>query len=410
MLMLDLDSLASSISFSYLSNALLAERAIPLVLTPPSLMQLRPENLFALQLASTPLPTLLHLSSLPSGPSSLAQHGAKFALVDHNKLLPIFENGKVVAILDHHQDDGEHLDANPRTIQVPTGSCAALVAKHFAPEWQAAISGPAGQAGSPVPPEVATLLLSSILIDTGGLKTKEGSKTTQTDLEAASFLWPLSTLGNTTEANFASEVPLPLKDLTQELLDTKSDVSRLSTHDLLIRDYKSYSLATSSVAFPVLKVGLSTVPMGLKTWLGRDGSGWDGLLDDTDAYMAEHDLDIEGILTTYRSDKGNHKRELVLILSSGAKRAITNDEQAERIFNELVAGLEADPVLDLGEWKKKSLLKSLDKTKKGEVMVAGDTFVKDGRWGKVWSQRNTSATRKQLQPVLVSLVCHLNSD
>lgn len=387
--MIDLDSLSSSISYAYLSSALLAERAIPLILTPPSLMQLRPENLLAFQLASIPASTLLHLSTLTSGPESLAKFGATFTLVDHNRLLPFFGDGKVVAVFDHHDDEGAHLDAKPRIVQVPTGSCSSLVAQHFAPQWQAAVSGPAGQAGSPVPPEVASLLLSSILIDTGGLKAKNGSKTTPTDVQAASFLFPLSTLANET-TTFAAEVPVPLTDLAQKLLDTKNDVSHLSTHDLLIRDYKSYSLTTSSATFPVLRVGLSTVPLALKKWTTRDASSWSGLFDGAEAYMAEHDLDIEGILTTYRSDKGNHKRELVLILRSGANRAIANDEQAAEVFEELVKGLEADPVLSLGERK------NMDTVDEGML-------VKSGRRIKVWSQKNASATRKQVAPVLVSL-------
>ncbi|WVR07994.1 hypothetical protein IAU60_005037 [Kwoniella sp. DSM 27419] len=397
----DLDSLAASIAFAQLSSSLSAMRTVPLILTPKAHMDLRPENNLALELSSVPLDSLLHLEALPVPSTDLASRGVKFALVDHNRLLPPFGAGQVEAIIDHHDDEHAHLDASIREIQVPTGSSTSLVTKHFSQAWKAALSRPGGKTASPIPTELATLLLTGILIDTTGLKPDR--KATPTDYEAASFLFPLSTLATPdTEAeltSFSSEgsrVPRVLTDLTTKLQDTKSDVSALSTYQLLMRDYKEYSLPTRSEAYPTLKVGLSTVPMGLKKWLDKESDGWNTLLTEVDGYMSEKTLDMEGILTSYKSDKkGQSRRELALTIRSGG--VVKSHEDAQAILNELGDGLEASgEVLGLAKWNKTDL-------PKGAFSNAAD-----GRWTRVWKQENVKATRKQVAPLLRDLTAKLH--
>nr|XP_031858410.1 uncharacterized protein CI109_006173 [Kwoniella shandongensis]KAA5525482.1 hypothetical protein CI109_006173 [Kwoniella shandongensis] len=408
----DLDSIASSVAYAQLSSSLLAERTIPLTLTPSSLMNLRPENLLAFQLSQFPPSALLHPEQLPIPTSDLASQGVKFALVDHNRLLPSFGAGEVIAIIDHHDDEGAHPDAGVREITVPTGSCSSLVVRHFLPQWQASLK--AG-AGGPVPQELATLLLSSMLIDTGGLKA--GGKATEADYEAAAFLYPISTLANDSQttltttstnggtalssASLQAEVPTTLTETADKLLETKMDVSGLSTYDLLLRDYKEYALPTLSSAFPTLKVGLSTVPLGLKKWLEKEEDGWTTLLGEVDDYMAEKTLDIEGILTTYRSEnKGRGKRELVLVVRSGG--VIRDSQDAKRVLDQLSAGLEGSgELLALETWDKGKWLKKLAK-RQGEQGGEEQT-----RWFKVWQQGNARSTRKQVAPLLRDLIAKL---
>lgn len=396
--MVDLDTIASSIALSFLSSALQAERYIPLILTPSSLMPLRPENLLALRLSHLPLSSLLHAESLAVGTSDLASTGAHFALVDSNRLLPQFSGsgqGQVDAIIDHHEDEGLHLNAGVRVIQVPTGSCASLVTRHFMEPWKASLSGPSGPGGSPVPNELATLLLAAILIDTNGLK--QGGKATTTDYESASFLYPLSIWGNdqlsTGSSSFTAlssdgngERPPGLVAAAKQLHDVKFDVSGLSSHDLLIRDYKEYDLPTSSSTFPTIRVGLSTVPMGLKDWLEKETGGWKSLMDEVDGFMVERGLDLSGVLTTFKK-KGEGRREVLLALRTGG--AIKDGEVAQRVFGEIVEGMEKAEVLSLAEWKAKGF-------KDEKELSSGE------RWGKVWKQVNADATRKQVAPVIVS--------
>ncbi len=336
--------------------------------------------------------SLLHAADLPRPTSELARLGARFALVDHNTLLPPFRSDAaepVAVILDHHADEGSHGSAE-RIIQVPTGSCASLVAQHFRPQWQASVRGPAGKQAGPIPAELATLLIESILIDTGGLKVKAdgASKTTQTDIDAAEFLLPLSTLPTQDGEGFvtlSSGTPPFLKTLTDDLFAAKSNVTALSTRELLLRDYKEYDLPTAAPGRS-LRVGLSTVPLGLKPWLSRPDGGWAAFVPAALGWMDERALDVEGVLTTYRSAKGSHRRELVLIVRS-----------SRGDFDALVRGLEADAALELRPWGAKDGLGEGEEIK---VLTEGK-----GMWGKVWQQGNAGATRKQVAPLVVGPGC-----
>lgn len=412
----DLDSLASSIAYAVLSSTLLETKAIPLVMTPHDLMDLRPENLLVLDQTRVPLSDLLHIDTLPASltpdPSAAVQSPGvgltnakvEYALVDHNRLMPEFGPGKVVAVIDHHEDEHAHDDAPLKIIQVPTGSCASLVTKHFMRQWQAAIPAQ-GAAVSPVPPELATLLLAAILIDTNGLK--KGGKAVPTDYEAAQFLFPLSAYApvSTTSSDgkkppvpevSPDQVPEALSDAAKVLKAKKFDVSKLSTTQLLMRDYKDYTFPTSSQVSPTIEAGLATVPLGLKDWLARENVGWTGLLAESDAYMAKRGLDVLGILTSFKSEKGKDKREAVLLVRYGLDGCAFADEATgKRVMDQLAAGLEADQVLLLEEWKDKS-------QPAGEKRVSRGALDDEHRFGQVWKQGNADATRKQFAPVLVS--------
>lgn len=412
----DLDSVASSIAYATLSTFLEASNSIPLILTPSSLLRLRPENLLALNRsllpaadpmtvdASAAASVLLHIEDLPVPAENLAEMGVKFALVDHNTLLPQFRKpgtslsvsgsgsgsgpDPVVAIIDHHEDDGNHSNAPIRFIQVPTGSSASLVTEHFETKWKAA--------GQKVPSlELSTLLLSSILIDTGGLKAGPKAKTTKSDRKAFKYLLPLSDLSTASSTDTVSlatleagEVPSTATTWTSQLLEAKKDVSALSGKELLQRDYKEYELETG-VSGVELRVGLSTVPTSLKKWLTKT-DGWTGFMDDIDAWMDERKLDVEGVLTTYRSDKGKHRREFLLVYRG-------NDKST---FDDLVRGLETEgTLLNLEPWSKGDFIKSI------QILENG----KSNRWGKVWQQGNADATRKQLQPLVKLVVASLGA-
>lgn len=403
----DLDSLASSISYAALSSYLDAQKTIPLILTPANMLRLRPENRLALNRSQVPFEdpnivasdltrnVLLHAEQLPVPTEYLAGMGAKFALVDHNSLLSRFVfsgpgpdvQDPVVAIIDHHEDDGKHLQANPRIVQVPTGSCASLVAQHFAEKWRAA-----GQTGVPSS-ELSTLLISAQLIDTAGLKASAKSKTTETDRRAFEFLLPMSDLaaaggGGVTLASLESgEVPDAVKAWADELDDVKNDVSTLSGADLLRRDYKEYDMVTGRKD-KSMRVGLSTVPLGVKDWLGKVG-GWKAFMEDVQGFIYERELEVCAVLTSYRSEKrGKHKRELLVVYQGKHKADLAN-------FRALQSGLQSiGTELELETWDKG-----------GDGIMKSIGFLHHGnahRWGWIWDQKNAGATRKQVQPIMVS--------
>ncbi|KAL1405055.1 Exopolyphosphatase [Vanrija albida] len=403
----DLDTIASSVAYAFLASALLGERAVPLLLTPKDLMGLRPENLYALQQSNLPLEDLLHTPDLPITTQELAPAGVRFVLVDHNRLLPRFgsDESTVTAIIDHHEDEHASPDAPLRDIQFGAGSCSSLVTEHFRPQWQASLAGPAGAAGSPVPPELATLLLSANLIDTHGLK--HGGKAKDVDYAAASFLYPLSTLAagssdiSTAALTSSSTAPIPgpLEAYSTKIADIKFDVSGMSTYDLLQRDYKQYAWATGSGK--TLNVGLSTVPKGLKDQVKAEEKGWASWLATSDKFMVERGVDVEGVLTTFKTDKGKSKREILLLVRTGG--TLETIEDAAKVLETLEGGLRVDAddfaLEDWGAGKK---------GEKGTLAEEVKPLINStSRVAKVWDQTNHRSTRKQVAPALQHVVSKL---
>lgn len=375
----DLDSLVSAVAYAYLQTHLDAAGASHPATTPPkyvALVQtvrddlfLRPENVDALNAAALDPASLLTLDDLPR--TRLATLGSSFALVDHNVLLPQFGAAKVTAILDHHADEGQHLDAAPRVIKV-AGSCTSLVTRHFAGLL------PSPPRAQDVPQPLADLLLSAILIDTA-LKPTPSGKATPDDLDAVAYLVPLSSFvpaGTTVLAvvdqpSILTEAMEALNLRNAHLSAKKMDVAWMSGRDLLRRDYKQYELGA-------WRYGLSTVPVPLSTWMQK-GDGWNVVEKDVEAWMAERNLDMACVLTSYNvaTDKsiakgtnGKHARELLIHVG---------DSQLQKIFS----GLDKDETLQLGPWKA------------GPVLHGGE------RW-KVWQQGtcNVSSVRRKLELTL----------
>jgi len=368
---------------------------VPLIQVERPDLSLRAENLYALKLAGLSdnleeLLTLTEVSELKPFPAH------KFVLVDHNRLRDVFTQdnpqAQVVGVIDHHADEGLYPDANPRTI-APCGSCSSHVGAVCPPE---------------IPAELATLLLTAILIDTDGLK--PGGKATQVDRDSTLFLAPKSTIANKIPPPSAlSPIDHPnpdalyeaqaIKDLTKTLEDKKSDVSHLSALDLLRRDYKEYSHKLGwATGQPTIKAGLSTVPSPLKAWategrLEKEGVEW----------MQRRGLTILGVLTSYhdakknvvgqkkKKEKGKHKREMAWIileepvLAKAAIDGLTSESLARRLWK----GLEANKEIDVKVHKKISL-------KSGKLPGNSKT--------RVYKQGNASATRKVTAPLLKDIL------
>ncbi|KAG6818986.1 hypothetical protein H0H93_016606 [Arthromyces matolae] len=247
----DLDSVASSIAYAWFRSKEYNEKAIPLLQLNRSDLDLRAENTYALSLAgiTQPKEQLLFLDDIPSfsltNPTTPFP-SCTFSLVDHNTLgsAYTFNNpaANVNAVLDHHADEGHHLNASPRIIS-SCGSCTSHVASLF-------FSLPEAE----FPATLATLLLTGILIDTNGLK--PGGKAENTDHTAAGFLAPRSTLAPSLPQNLIASLTTDpsaqpdalhdtsaIKGLTKKLREIKEDVSHLSARDLLRRDRRTQIFA-----------------------------------------------------------------------------------------------------------------------------------------------------------------------
>ncbi|KAI0649958.1 DHH phosphoesterase [Trametes meyenii] len=372
----DLDSIASSIAFAWYFSKVKSSLAVPLTQTHRTDLHLRAENLHAFELAGLqPDSDVLCIDDIPQ---SQPFPSTKFALVDHNRLHARFSrenpDARVVAVVDHHEDEGLYKDAaDPRIVVVPTGSCASLVARLFEehPEHMT--------------PELATLLLSSIVIDTGGLK--RGGKAEDADRRAATFLTPFASvlqhhLRPSELTDQAVEEMPGLQELNAILQEKKASVAHLNTLDLLRRDYKEYTLTPGCSPSREVLVGLSTVPIGFKEWLPRHAGFW----SQTEKFMADQGLTVLGILTSFRDDehagksgRGKHRREQMYVVRGDEKLAETLFDALEEC-EELRLRKQTFP--DYGVHKGFGL----------------------GFRTKIWKQKNVDATRKVTAPLVKSII------
>ncbi|KAJ3800028.1 exopolyphosphatase [Lentinula aff. detonsa] len=337
----DLDTIASSIAFAWLRTKVLNQPSISLLQMDRNDLDLRAENLHALELAgvSRPKDQLLFVADLIDFHPFPSR---EFALVDHNRLSSTFtpeESPVVVAIVDHHADENLYVDSAEPRIIAPSGSCASHITNLMETV--------------DLPPELATLLLSAILIDTDGLK--PGGKAIDVDRKAADYLAPKSTFASsvsalqtndTTPSSTLYEVDF-IRSLSEELSTKKNDVSHLGPRDLLRRDYKQYEFILPwHPAKPTIRAGLSTVPVKLEEWAA------DGKLEtEGDAWMKEKGLHVLGVLTAYRgATKGKRKREMAWLVRTVSPP--TDGFDFDALMERLCSGLEADPALELKEHKK----------------------------------------------------------
>ncbi|KAJ6588470.1 hypothetical protein B0H19DRAFT_978402 [Mycena capillaripes] len=387
----DLDSLASSIAYAWVQSQIEKKPSIPLIQIARDDLNLRAENMYALKLAgiSNPQEQLLSISDVEDVkpfPSST------FALVDHNRLGDSFSvenpNANVIAVIDHHEDENLYTDsANPRKI-ARAGSCSSHVANLYPKEAE-------------IPKELATLLLSAILIDTGGLVA--GGKALDVDREAASYLIPRSTLTASISSSTLSSIPkesptnpgiysdIPeVKRLSDDLSGKKMDVSHLGAWDLLRRDYKEYTYTLNwHPSTPSIKAGLATVPVKLRSW-GSDGK----LEGEAQRWMEHRGLSVLGVLTSFRdtskfgkSGKGKHRREMAWFIRDGSdSQTLKLDDVASRLWT----GLERNDEIKVTKHKKMNLENSSKIPPTVRAMV--------------YKQGNANATRKTTAPLLKNIL------
>ncbi|KAH8102210.1 DHH phosphoesterase [Cristinia sonorae] len=372
----DLDSLSSAIAYSWYATTVQQSATVALFRALRSDLHLRAENLHALELAGLDPsdPPVLCIDDIPSPSTPFPSN--RFALVDHNHLHSDFtrdnSDPRVIAVVDHHADEGLYKDtADPRIVTVPTGSASSLVALLLEQNCPGR-----------VPAELATLLLCSVLIDCNGLKV--GGKAEEQDRAAAAFLAARSLLPS--DASSLSPTDLhedpAIRDLASVLSDKKASISHLDTRDLLRRDYKEYSMTPSWTKHQVVLVGLASVPLGLKELIARDAKFWSS----AQQWMVDQNLSVLGILTSFhaakelnKKGKPKHKRQQLFFVREGVPGL------AEKLFT----GLEGSAELKL---KDKSAI-----LPKGEEALVGVGV-------RAWKQGNVDATRKVTAPLVKKII------
>ncbi|GAB5360327.1 hypothetical protein AAMO2058_000617900 [Amorphochlora amoebiformis] len=271
----------------------------------------------------------------------------EMVLVDHNKLSASqgFLSPHVVSIVDHHVDEKEYLSttASRRNIHA-TGSCATLVALEI-------LSSSVGS--SVVCPEIAYLLSSVILVDTCNLDPKM-NKTTQKDLDALALL---EKKGGVLKKDYSK--------LFNKILNDRNDISNLSSEELLIKDTK-FGLV-NGLHFAIAGVGLD-----LRAWVFRDGK----LIDAFQSFRKQHKLQFAMAMTVFTDSKGIFRREMMIVGSPSVTKHVEKSL--------LASDLKLSPIsIGIGAPEKES-----------EVYWC--TF----------EQGNVKASRKQLMPLLKSILTH----
>jgi exopolyphosphatase len=363
-------------------------RYLPLYQAEVADLILRPENGEAFSRSKVnPAEHILFLDDLKGYEIELYSRGVRYALVDANNLTPRFgeptkeDQYAVIGILDHHEDLGLYSKAEPRWIQVPSGSCASLVTEYFYPRLQPADF-------KSVPKTLVDLLISSIIIDTDNGKPAPKGKAVQTDQDALRHLLPLSSYassiagGDISTASSSSS----LATYHELLVHEKYDLSPLKGRDLLRRDYKEYISEHAHIRY-----GLSSVPMALQVWLDREeiSGSWDKILQELENWGAEKNLDFVGVLTSYFSPKKNGNgtkkgREQLYLVRSRTDQPVSEDK-----LKQIFEYLQQDETLEL------------------DTLKSGEPSFTEQRWQSntyAFEQKQASATRKQVAPALKKAV------
>lgn len=295
--------------------------------------------------------------------------------MDHNALqgrLGELYGNRVTGCIDHHVDEykvPEGHEEQPRII-TKAGSCTSLVINHFRETWDqlshssSASNTAQGQGDAIVgsddeavrrtwDAQIAKLALASILIDTHDLTSED--KVTEHDTRAVKYLESKIYLAPGQAGNFDR------KTFFDRLNQAKKDLGDLSVNDILRKDYKEWRengrlLGVSSVVKPLSSI--------------QDKAG-ERFYQELDTFAQQHNLSVFAIMTTSTSEDGVFQRELLL-----------------RIFD-----ASSGDLLSKLQTKKSSELKLEDSASRKLQGV-------DEKPTKIWWQRDTSKSRKQVAPMM----------
>ncbi|CAG8465409.1 2335_t:CDS:2 [Ambispora gerdemannii] len=354
---------AASIAYAFLSQQYNPEKAflsqqynpekgifLPVLQIPKDELTLRPECEYVFRRHEMDSDRFIYKEDLEVVLEGLMKNNElHIVLVDHNKLVPPWDKfaNCVDAILDHHEDEGLYLTASPRWIE-PVGSACSLVVLSFPEVWAADQLNGHGR-------KLANLLLAPILIDTVCLDVSKG-RTTEKDQKAANFL--LNTLQISDHNAFIAEY-------YNEIQKARRNISHLSTHDLLRKDYKEWVIGD-------VRIGISSVSLSVQAWLKRDQISTS--INELASYASERKLDLLIVMTTHTHPQHGFQRDLVVY-----------------------------PFADL--LKSQEFISKMEKSDLGLETLIIDPENEDCRF---YRQKNISWSRKQVYPFFRNLIESIN--
>ncbi|KAJ5099637.1 hypothetical protein N7532_006638 [Penicillium argentinense] len=429
----DLDSIISAIVYSYCaSNRLPATKPrphVPLLNLPnvsagPELYRLRPEFVTALWL-STNFPALKpderfenasesagkllreHILTVADFAQSLRESSqanklvADVTMVDWNAM-PIRDQQKgtgsvsglgqvsfrTVGCIDHHVDEGfvpspESLPkGQPVVIQVGPGSCSSLITDELEKRglWNSC-----QEASSEAEiAQVAKLTLAPMLIDTTNL-TAEG-KVTDVDVRSVDFLRQKVT---------PVDAAWDMEAFYEVISDAKKNsLDLLTLQEVLDRDYKEWAEKTQS-SERSLNIGFCSSVKPIR-WVIEKAGGCEEFLQGVRTFGTSEGkwLDIVVVMTHFTSPNNQHSRELFVCVTGQNGLSVKG-------VNAFVD--QSGAQLKLSKWT------PLD----GECVELNDEEIRStldgdtGLWSRIWVQANSTASRKQVAPMLREAVAKL---
>ncbi|KAJ5609425.1 hypothetical protein N7528_009992 [Penicillium herquei] len=437
----DLDSIISAILYSYCANNRLPSKTprphIPLLNLPnipsgPDLYRLRPEFVTALWLSTT-FPALRpdeqFEDSAESAGNLLRDHiitVADFAqslhdlkpprkhieadtvLVDWNALSERLPGGAgaegkgslggvlsnvtfhAVGCIDHHVDEHFMPDptklpfSQPIIIQPGPGSCSSLITNEMRERgfWASGSDSiPASlDASSGEMAQAAKLALAAILIDTSNLQAE--GKVTEVDVRAVEFLRAQVSVGGEEGSTWDMD-----KFYEKVLWAKQNSLDRLTLSEVLGRDYKEWT-ETAQSSGTKMTIGFCSSVKPIR-WVIRKAGGSRAFLDGIQEFASSEgrNLDAVVVMTSFTDQDGEFAREL--FVSAVDEKGLVVDGIKSFVEN-------SASQLDLVRWS------ALD----GESVDIPEEEIRstldgdEGTWRRLWIQKNTKASRKQVAPLM----------
>ncbi|UCF99223.1 MAG: DHH family phosphoesterase [Spirochaetaceae bacterium] len=278
----DLDSIAGSLAYAYLLDreAALSGPVIPYLPVPRGDLPLRPEAVYLFERVGLRWENLLFADDIVLGNLLSARQGELVLVDTQDSDLATDLRMRVIEVIDHHAEAPvpppsgtgrpPHLR---RWIVEPTGSACTIVAEQIVKRKPDILD-----------PELATLLLAVVLLDTINLDTKAG-RATERDREIARWLTRIGSADKSA--------------LYEGLVRERSNIEGLDSDQLLRKDYKEREVGS-------VRIGMSSVPILLESWRQRDLLFEEGLT----SYLAGKALDLLVVLLYL--DGKQFRRQLIL--------------------------------------------------------------------------------------------------
>lgn len=287
---------------------------------------------------------------------------------------------QVVGCVDHHLDEdflpsAESLPSGQPLVVKQAGSCTSLVVNTLREKglWQGGDKGDTGDM------QVAQLAVSSILIDTANLTSKD--KTTNHDTDAFAFLSPK--IHN--EPNTVHTMTTPFYEQIHTTKQNSLDL--LTVDEILVRDYKQWEEKPRGES---VRLGFCSTVRSLP-WIIRKAGDSRKLLGSLRVLCDREGLDIVVVMTAFTSPVRDSQfcRELLVLAADGDNK----NEVVKEALDSFIS--KANSQLGLADWY--PLEDGVSETSSQDIK---STLNQDESWRRVWVQTNLSMSRKQVAPLL----------